>query len=94
MLPGESADVVLGVRPADVLMHAAPRDGATAARVTLLEPTGSDLWITTDWRGQRLKGRAAPGAAPARGATVYVEVPPERVYAFDRATQARLRAGA
>jgi ABC-type sugar transport system ATPase subunit len=94
VLPGESADVVLGVRPADVLVHAAPRDGATAARVTLLEPTGSDLWITTDWRGQRLKGRAAPGAAPARGVTVYVEVPPERVYAFDRATQARLRAGA
>ena len=94
VLAGESADVVLGVRPADVLVHAAPRDGATAARVTLLEPTGSDLWITADWRGQRLKGRAAPGAAPPRGATVYVEVPPERVYAFDRATQARLRAGA
>ena len=91
VLPGEAAGVVLGVRPADVLAHAAPREGALAARVEVLEPTGSDLWITAERNGRRLKARAAPGAAPARGAAVYLEVPPERVYAFDRATGARLR---
>jgi len=94
VLEGESPEVVLGVRPADVVVHAAPREGALAARVTLLEPTGSDLWVSADWRGSRIKGRAAPGAAPGRGATAYFEAPPERVYAFERATGARLRRGA
>jgi len=91
LLEGGSPEVVLGVRPADVLVHASPREGATAARVTLLEPTGSDLWVTADWRGSRIKGRAAPGAAPERGATAWLELPPGRIYAFDRATGTRQR---
>jgi ABC-type sugar transport system ATPase subunit len=91
VLAGGSPEVVLGVRPADVLVHTAPRAGAVAARVTLLEPTGSDLWVGADWRGQRIKGRAAPGAAPERGATAWFEASPGRVYAFERATGARLR---
>ncbi|HEX6319866.1 MAG TPA: TOBE domain-containing protein, partial [Burkholderiales bacterium] len=91
LLEGESPEVVLGVRPADVLVHTSPREGAAAARVTLLEPTGSDLWVTADWRGGRIKGRAAPGAAPERGATAWLELPPGRIYAFDRATGARQR---
>jgi ABC-type sugar transport system ATPase subunit len=91
VLDGPSPEVLLGVRPADVLVHSAARAGAPAARVTVLEPTGSDLWITLDWNGRRVKGRAAPGAAPARGATVYLEMPRERIYAFDRGSGARLR---
>jgi multiple sugar transport system ATP-binding protein len=91
VLAGGSPEVVLGVRPADVLVHTAPRAGAVAARVTLLEPTGSDLWVGADWRGQRIKGRAAPGAAPERGATAWFVASPGRVYAFERATGARLR---
>ncbi len=91
VLAGGSPEVVLGVRPADVLVHTAPRAGAVAARVTLLEPTGSDLWVGADWRGQRIKGRAAPGAAPERGATAWFEASPVRIYAFERATGARLR---
>ncbi len=90
VLAGAAPDVVLGVRPADVLVHAGAREGALAATVALLEPTGSDLWVTGEWRGQRLKGRAA-GAAPERGATAWFSVPPERVYAFDAATGARRR---
>ena len=89
-LGGASPEVVLGVRPADVLAHSAPRKDAHAARVRLLEPTGSDLWVSADWNGRRIKARAAPGAALERGATVYLEIPPERVYAFDRATGTRL----
>jgi multiple sugar transport system ATP-binding protein len=92
VLTSESPDVLLGVRPADVLAHAAPREGALAARVILLEPTGSDLWITAEWRGQRIKGRAAPGASPERGAIVYFETLPGSIYAFDRASGARLPA--
>ncbi|HEX6267971.1 MAG TPA: ABC transporter ATP-binding protein [Burkholderiales bacterium] len=91
VLEGASPEVVLGVRPADVLAHGAAREGATAARVSVLEPTGSDLWVSADWNGRRIKARAAPGAVLERGATVYLEIPRERLYAFDRATGKRLR---
>ena len=57
----------------------------------LFEPTGSELWITAERDGIRLKGRAAPGTAPERGATVYLEAPAERVYVFDEKTGARVR---
>jgi multiple sugar transport system ATP-binding protein len=94
VLPGEAPGVVLGVRPADLLAHPTPREGALAARVMLLEPTGSDLWITAERDGRRLKGRAAPHFEPQRGATVYFEVAPERVYVFDESSGKRLRRAA
>ena len=90
VLPGDAPGVVLGVRPADLLAHGAPRARALVARVALLEPTGSDLWITAERDGMRVKGRAAPGTAPERGATVYLEAPAERVYVFDEKTGARV----
>jgi ABC-type sugar transport system ATPase subunit len=55
VLPG-TPGVVLGVRLAGLL--ARRRAGALAARVTL--STGSELWITAEREGIRLKGRA-PG---------------------------------
>ena len=91
LLDGPTPDVVLGVRPADVLAHGAAREGTHPARVSVLEPTGSDLWVSADWNGRRIKARAAPGAALERGASVYLEIPAERLYAFDRASGARRR---
>lgn len=83
--------LLLGVRPADVLVHAEQRAHCLAAEVTLTEPTGSDLWVVGRWRGQRIKGRAAPGARLERGATAHFSVPPERVYFFAAETGTRLR---
>jgi ABC-type sugar transport system ATPase subunit len=91
VLPGSSPDEVRGVRPADLLAHPAAREGALAARVTLLEPTGSELWITADWQGTRIKGRAAPGFAPGRGTEAHFAAPPERIYRFEKKTGRRLR---
>lgn len=83
--------LVLGVRPADVDVHVEPHAGTLAAEVTLIEPTGSDLWIVGRWRGQRIKGRAAPGVRLERGASAHFSVPLERVYLFEVSTGSRLR---
>ena len=83
--------LVLGVRPADVLVHAEPRPRCLAAEVTLTEPTGSDVWVVGRWRGQRIKGRAAPDARLERGATAHFSMPPDRIHFFAADTGARLR---
>jgi multiple sugar transport system ATP-binding protein len=79
-----------GVRPSDVAVHAAERPACLAVEVTLLEPTGSDLWVLGRWKGTRLKGRAAPGAALAPGSTAYFELPAQRLHVFDFESGARL----
>jgi len=83
--------LVLGVRPADVLVYAQPRAHCLAAEVTLTEPTGNDLWVAGLWRGQRIKGRAAPGEHLDRGMTAHFDVPPERVYVFAADSGERVR---
>jgi multiple sugar transport system ATP-binding protein len=90
-LAGHDASAAqIGIRPADVSVHAAPREGAVAAEVLLVEPTGSDCWVLCAWNGQRIKGRAAPDVAVATGAHAWLEIRPERVRAFDRGTGRRL----
>ncbi|MFH1604716.1 MAG: ABC transporter ATP-binding protein [Pseudomonadota bacterium] len=85
--------LLLGVRPADVLVHAQQHAHCLAAEVTLTEPTGSDLWVVGRWRGQRIKGRAAPGARLDLGVTAHFSVPPERVFFFAADSGKRLRMG-
>ncbi len=84
--------VLVGVRPADIGVTAGEDDMALAAEVLLLEPTGSETWVVGLWRGQRIKGKAAAGEHLEQGAKVYLRIPTERVYLFDRASGVRLRA--
>jgi len=92
LLPAHANEpLALGVRPADVRVHFEERPGTIPAEVTLLEPTGSDLWVVGRWRGQRLNGRAAPGVRLERGATAHFSIPSDRVYFFAADSGARLR---
>lgn len=83
-------DIVVGVRPGDIAVHAEARPGCLAAEVVILEPTGSDLWVLGRWQGMRIKGRAAPGAVLAGGAIAYFEIALKRLHVFDAASGARL----
>lgn len=83
-------EVVIGVRPADIDVYASKREGALAAEVTLLEPTGSDLWVVGRWHDQRIKGRAVSGEELSTDQKAYFRIPSEKVYAFDKETEERL----
>jgi ABC-type sugar transport system ATPase subunit len=83
--------LVLGVRPADVEVRREPAPGAIEAELAAIEPTGSDWWVVGHWRGQRIKGKAAGSARLERGMRAYFRFAPDRLYAFDRNTGARLR---
>ncbi len=82
--------VMLGVRPTDVTVAAAPTEGAIEATVTLLESTGPETWVVGDWHGLRIKGLVTADSVVAEGATAWFSVPIERIHLFDAASGARL----
>jgi multiple sugar transport system ATP-binding protein len=87
----QAAAVSIGIRPADVTVHAGPRPDAAAAQTLLVEPTGSDRWAVCRWGGGRVKGRVEREAAIETGAPAYLELRRDRIYAFDKADGKRLR---
>jgi len=83
--------VALGVRPADVRVSAIAEEHALRLEASLVEPTGSDLWVVGEWEGNRLKGRARASESLEAGGHVFFMIPPERIYFFDKESGARVR---
>lgn len=83
-------NVIIGVRPADIDVYAKDQNGALAAEVTLLEPTGSDLWVVGRWRDQKIKGRGVAGEEISTGQKAYFRIPPDKVYVFNKDGEERL----
>jgi sn-glycerol 3-phosphate transport system ATP-binding protein len=84
LAPLRAEDVTVGVRPTDVRVSTTPAANAIEAEALLVEPTGADLWVVGAWRDQRIKGRAEPGEHVVAGQRVYLAIPGERLYLFDR----------
>jgi len=87
----DPASVVVGVRPAEVLMQSGEAAGALEARVQLVEPTGAQRWLIARWCGRRIMG-AADSASLAPGQTVYARIAPEAIHLFDKASGLALSA--
>ncbi len=82
---GSPAEVQLGVRAEDI--EARPKEAPTAAAtVAVLEPLGSDLFLTLDLNGATFKARTHPDAEFRRGDRVDVRFAPNKVHLFDRAS--------
>jgi ABC-type sugar transport system ATPase subunit len=82
---------LLAVRPAQVTVGVEPGRDALPATVVLTESTGADLWVIAELAGQRIRGKAAPGASPQRGSTVYLRIDAGAIQRFDEASGARVR---
>jgi multiple sugar transport system ATP-binding protein len=82
--------VVLGVRPEDVAVGAAPRAASIAARVRLIEPMGSNqvLWLAL---GELDVSAICDAAMDApEGADVFVSINAARTSLFDAKSESRL----
>ena len=86
----EERDLMLGVRPGDIRVRKEAGSGRIEGTVTLLEPTGGDLWVLGDCGGARIKGRTDSHAPIAAGDRVYFEIPAERVHIFEQSSGKRL----
>jgi multiple sugar transport system ATP-binding protein len=86
----EMAQIVIGIRPSDIVVGAQGDETAIEAEVVLLEPTGSDVWADGLWRGIKIKGRAPAEERVVPGKRASFKIPPEKIHIFDKTTRERL----
>jgi ABC-type sugar transport system ATPase subunit len=87
---GNGTRVTLGVRPEDVDLQASPADGRDEARVSVVEPMGSETLVTLDYRAQRLVARVPADRVFEPGQRAFVRFAQERTLRFDE-SGARVR---
>ena len=75
--------VTLGVRPEDVEVAPAAGAGWEEAKALVVEPMGSETFLTIEYRNQRLVARVPADRDVQPGQRVAVRLPPERVVVFD-----------
>ena len=71
------AGVTIGVRPEDVDVAASPASGGDEARVSVVEPMGSETLVTLEYRAPAARGARA-GRPPVRTRSVGVGSPAAR----------------
>ncbi len=86
----EKTDILVGIRPSDIVVTPQADQDAIEANVVLLEPTGSDVWVGGFWRGIKIKGRAPVEEKITPGERAYFKFPSERIHIFDKTGKERL----
>ena len=84
--PAGGAAVVVGVRPADVLLGDRPGPDAAAGRVVLDQRLGRDQVLHLDVAGRTIRAVVPAGSGHRMGSTVQVRLPPDRLFWFDERT--------
>jgi len=86
---GEGDDVVLGVRPEDVVL-AAPGSEGVDALVEAVEAPGPEVLLHARAGAAPLVARLPPLPSPARGATVRLALRADRLHLFDARSEDRI----
>ena len=80
----DGADVVVGVRPEDLMpADVAPSGMRLEATLELVEPVGNECFLNLDLGGQALVARVPPRFAPAPGSRMTFAIDPARLHYFD-----------
>jgi multiple sugar transport system ATP-binding protein len=86
----ERTDIVIGIRPSDVIVSAQGDETALEGEVLLLEPTGSDMWVDVLWKEIKIKGRMLVGEKITPGSRAFFKIPSEKLHIFDKTNGERL----
>jgi multiple sugar transport system ATP-binding protein len=86
----EHPEVLLGVRPEDVLFVAEGAPGALPAEVYVTEALGNETLVRLQVGGQKLVARADASYEPPVGARVWVTPSLDRAHLFDAHTEHRI----
>jgi multiple sugar transport system ATP-binding protein len=78
--------VTAGIRPEDVLVSLARREGSVEIEVLVVEPAGPSSWIDAMWNGVRIRGTASPEEPVRAGEPARMTLRTEHMVFFDRRT--------
>jgi multiple sugar transport system ATP-binding protein len=83
-------DVILGVRPEDIIILDSADAAALPAEVYVSEALGNETLVRLQLKGQELVARAEASFEPAIGAQVWVKPNMSRAHLFDATSEARI----
>jgi multiple sugar transport system ATP-binding protein len=89
-LPGEERDVILGVRPEDVILGPDSAPQVVPGEVFVVEDLGNERLVTLDVGDQFVVARVAADYPAEMGQRLSFGFDPERAHLFDPASQRRL----
>ena len=84
-------EVVLGIRPEDLLPVEADQ-AALTAQLEVLEPVGNEIFLNLRYGTQALVSRVSPRTLPEPGSTVSLGLAAERLHLFNPASGLRIGA--
>ncbi len=87
--PWRDREVVLGIRPEDLLPQGAG-DAVLSAQLEVLEPVGNEIFLNLRYGAQALVSRVSPRALPEPGSAVPLGVATQRLHLFDAASGTRI----
>jgi multiple sugar transport system ATP-binding protein len=88
--PFEKKEIVVGIRPSDLIIGDQGDEAALEGEVLLLEPTGSDMWVDVAWKEIKVRGKVATEEKIAPGVRAFLKIPVEKLHVFDRTSGERL----
>lgn len=80
---------VVGVRPGDIIVGESG-ESSLEVEITLLEPTGGDVWVDGVYKGAPIKGRLAEGADVKPGQTAGFQIPVGKCHLFEKESGRRV----
>jgi len=83
-------EVLIGIRPEDVVAERVGKEGTAAATVSVVEPAGSFNWVDVDRDGVKLKAMSKPEEEIEPGSRAYLSVSWDRITIFDGTSGLRL----
>jgi multiple sugar transport system ATP-binding protein len=87
---GDGAEVMAGVRPEDLVLAPANRSGVLEGIVEVIEPLGSDKYLSVRWHEHVLMVRASSKGAFTEQDQISISVDPSDLHLFDPTTEQRI----
>jgi len=88
----DRGDVIVGVRPEDLVLVGDTEPDALEAILEVVEPVGNEMFLNLRRGDQEIVMRVPPQAMPETGTTLRIAFKPDRVHLFDAKTERRIDA--
>lgn len=88
--PPGNKNVIIGIRPEDILVIDMKSNEGIEVTVALIEPVGSFNWIDIEWNNVRIKGTAKVDADLRAGCNAFMKLPIKKILIFEADSGKRL----